>query len=596
MPVTQSLCPAHELPSGHEAHVAPPQSTSVSSWFNASSSHVGSMVTTTVLLGGARHVPEKQFRDVQSSGVAHASPVPHGAHTLPPQSTDDSPWLRTPSLHVAAAHRCVELLHTKLAQSPSVPHVALKAQPGQPANAPPQSTSASSWFNTPSLHVAGRHAPVPTSQRRESQSAGPAHRAASVENDHEYPGLVLPDGSATSPSSTDTRYVAPAVLNAASDSVKDTVEPNADNPPSSDASNACSSTYTGPAADTRRCTTTRGSAPDSSRSSRSSRCCGEDTPSPPSPAPPDEEAAPTNATDSEKVTAADTSSPDGSSWPANGDSATTTGRVRSAAVVNDHSDAANPANALPAKSVTAPSGMDTENSALGAARAPAPIATTMVVPPACTDTADVSSSATDAVTAPAALRTTSGPAVATTTGSDQYMVTVPRPTATPSAPGAGANAAVVGGVVSSVRNRHDARDTAGMSLPAASENAPADTDTSYHADVASGRTCCGKVNTTVSSVTVTSGSSPCGAHVCTAVVPCHSVTAPESSPTTFSDSSMTSSDAVTSTPAAPLAGVKLSTDGGVRSVCVVKYHVASLVMPPNVSPDTSEMASPDTNT
>jgi hypothetical protein len=93
----------------------------------------------------------------QSPGPVHALPSAHffpGAHE-PPQSTSVSFWFFTPSEQVAVWH---VTLHTALAQSfapvHALPSAHLVEQP------PPQSVSLSAPFFTPSAHVGARHVPA----------------------------------------------------------------------------------------------------------------------------------------------------------------------------------------------------------------------------------------------------------------------------------------------------------------------------------------------------------------------------------------------------------------------------------------------------
>jgi hypothetical protein len=93
MLLSQSLGALHAWPLLHVGQ-PPPQSTSVSEPFIASSLHVGA---------GAAQVPLEHSPLAQSDAPEHALPLTHGLQ-LPPQSTSVSVPLCTVSLQLAAAH------------------------------------------------------------------------------------------------------------------------------------------------------------------------------------------------------------------------------------------------------------------------------------------------------------------------------------------------------------------------------------------------------------------------------------------------------------------------------------------------------------
>jgi hypothetical protein len=149
-PLTQSLAPAQPLPSAHLGQFGPPQSMSVSPSFWIPSLHVGA---------GAAHTPAVQTPLRQSFAPAQPLPSAHLGQFGPPQSTSVSPSFWIPSLHVGAGATQTPAVQTPLRQSfpplQPLPSAHL-AQWG-----PPQSTSVSLSFLTPSLHVAGGGVQVP---------------------------------------------------------------------------------------------------------------------------------------------------------------------------------------------------------------------------------------------------------------------------------------------------------------------------------------------------------------------------------------------------------------------------------------------------
>jgi hypothetical protein len=98
-------------------------------------------------LAGHLHVPLLQFPDTQSPFTLQLSVSAQSGHG-PPQSTSVSPPFCTPSLHDAARHTKAE--HTLLVQSAFTRHVSPGPQSGQVP--PPQSTSVSVPFWMKSEH------------------------------------------------------------------------------------------------------------------------------------------------------------------------------------------------------------------------------------------------------------------------------------------------------------------------------------------------------------------------------------------------------------------------------------------------------------
>jgi hypothetical protein len=106
------------------------------------------------------HVPgryPKQYPFAQSAFTAHCFWSPHGGHD-PPQSTSVSVPFQTPSVHEGAAHtpavQTLSLQSTFVAQPLLVAHLV-----GQ---GPPQSTSLSPPSCKPSTQVAGTQWPLPS--------------------------------------------------------------------------------------------------------------------------------------------------------------------------------------------------------------------------------------------------------------------------------------------------------------------------------------------------------------------------------------------------------------------------------------------------
>jgi hypothetical protein len=100
---------------------------------------------------GLSQVPAVQTPLVQSEPVEHLESAGQPLQVNPPQSTSDSEPFWTPSLQVALSQ--VPAVQTPLAQSEAVEQLDLAGQPLQVD--PPQSTSDSCWFFTLSEQVAG---------------------------------------------------------------------------------------------------------------------------------------------------------------------------------------------------------------------------------------------------------------------------------------------------------------------------------------------------------------------------------------------------------------------------------------------------------
>src|SRR5262245_34795513 len=110
-------------------------------------------------------LPSAQTPLAQLTPTLHFLPAAHRVQTsaMSPQSTSDSPWFFTASLHVGAWHSRrqmpVELpsAQTPLAQLTPTLHFLPVAQRAQTSATSPQSTSDSPWFFTASLQVGARH-------------------------------------------------------------------------------------------------------------------------------------------------------------------------------------------------------------------------------------------------------------------------------------------------------------------------------------------------------------------------------------------------------------------------------------------------------
>jgi hypothetical protein len=77
-------------------------------------------------------------------------------HVEPPQSTSVSEPFWTPSGQAAAVQVCAELLHRRLTQSPSIRQALVSAHRVAQFG-PPQSTSVSLWFFTESGQLGAAH-------------------------------------------------------------------------------------------------------------------------------------------------------------------------------------------------------------------------------------------------------------------------------------------------------------------------------------------------------------------------------------------------------------------------------------------------------
>jgi hypothetical protein len=140
-PLWQSVLTLQKPPTGHLAHVPPPQSTSVSAPF----------LTTSVQLGDWQMAP-MHTPLWQSPPVAHVLPAAHLPQLAPPQSVSVSVPFFTLSPHVGAWHLSGLPEHTPLWQSEPAAHVLLV---GHFAHVPPpQSVSVSAPFFTASVQVA----------------------------------------------------------------------------------------------------------------------------------------------------------------------------------------------------------------------------------------------------------------------------------------------------------------------------------------------------------------------------------------------------------------------------------------------------------
>src|SRR5205085_78922 len=101
-------------------------------------------------LVAVEHLPSTQPKRAQSAGALHVLPLAQPAHA-PPQSTSVSEPFRTPSVQVSVH---LPPAHTPDAQSPGAAPAFRSAHLG---HAPPQSTSASLPCLTPSLQLASTH-------------------------------------------------------------------------------------------------------------------------------------------------------------------------------------------------------------------------------------------------------------------------------------------------------------------------------------------------------------------------------------------------------------------------------------------------------
>jgi hypothetical protein len=110
---------------------------------------------------GARQIPFTHTSFAQSAGTRHVSPVGHPAQTGPPQSTSVSPPFLTPSMQLGGTH--LPDWQLSLMQSLPTPHESPFGHAGAPSLIgelePPQSTSVSLSFLTPSVGEGAAHSP-----------------------------------------------------------------------------------------------------------------------------------------------------------------------------------------------------------------------------------------------------------------------------------------------------------------------------------------------------------------------------------------------------------------------------------------------------
>jgi hypothetical protein len=133
----------------HAEHEPPPQSVSVSAPF----------FTPSLQLAAAQN-PPLQIDAEQSLALPQVLPAEHFEQVVPPQSMSASSWFLIPSEHVAGAvHRPVTQVFGELQSLVTAQRFPAAQRLPAVAQAPPQSVSDSSWFFTPSLHVAARHVP-----------------------------------------------------------------------------------------------------------------------------------------------------------------------------------------------------------------------------------------------------------------------------------------------------------------------------------------------------------------------------------------------------------------------------------------------------
>jgi hypothetical protein len=137
-PEPQSPLPVHILPLLHFGQLRPPQSTSVSVPFLTPSEQLG-----------AWHLPTVHTLLWQSEPLVHILPDGHAGHVPPPQSMSVSMPFLTPSVQVGAGM----FWQTPPVQKPELQSpfpVHILPAPHFPQVGPPQSTSVSAPFLTPS--------------------------------------------------------------------------------------------------------------------------------------------------------------------------------------------------------------------------------------------------------------------------------------------------------------------------------------------------------------------------------------------------------------------------------------------------------------
>jgi hypothetical protein len=189
-PLLQSDGTVHVFGFGQRGHpgtgIGPPQSTSLSPWFLTVSEQVGCWQ----VLFGATPVHTTL---VQSPATTQDSPGSQSPQVPPPQSMSVSAPFFTLSPHVGAWQVLFGAtpVQTPLWQSPATTHVLPTPQSAQ---GPPQSTSLSPWFFTPSPQVGAAHWPL--LQTPLAQSLAPRHVFAAAQRGH---GVAPPQSASLSP-------------------------------------------------------------------------------------------------------------------------------------------------------------------------------------------------------------------------------------------------------------------------------------------------------------------------------------------------------------------------------------------------------------
>jgi hypothetical protein len=126
-----------------------------------------------------RQTPPRHEALRQSLIAAHERPAPHAKHSAPPQSTSVSPEFFTPSEQCAGGTQRPPRQRSFVTQSPSIVQALPWAQRAPLAEQePPQSMSVSLAFRAPSLQLGAAHAP--SWQTPLTQSTFFVHRAPSV--------------------------------------------------------------------------------------------------------------------------------------------------------------------------------------------------------------------------------------------------------------------------------------------------------------------------------------------------------------------------------------------------------------------------------
>jgi hypothetical protein len=163
----------------------PPQSTSISCPLRTPSVQLGAWQQRAT---PAPQPPARQTWLWQSPSPLQARPVAQSSQR-PPQSTSLSLAFATASVQVGALQHCGTPgaqppgLHTPLWQSAPAPQLRPGAQSGQ---GPPQSTSTSSAFFTPSVQLGGAQRPLPPHTAL-AQSAPSLHALPSAQPGHSPP-------------------------------------------------------------------------------------------------------------------------------------------------------------------------------------------------------------------------------------------------------------------------------------------------------------------------------------------------------------------------------------------------------------------------